>query len=209
MNVRVMANGVEVPPTPTRPHTGSFLLDLGWMHGSPRQPAGIKKEKVIGGDMQHQNGRLRLHGGELFDHPAINESGNPHKLSDALWDFSQFGAPAPSLRRLTNRATFFHEVKDDHQYALIINDGKKDTVIDLVDETLIQFDNRDPTPNINECDPDSLEPGAANEELPHLLMAVGLSVGGKQCILKVVPPFIPSPDTICQPCEMAECFMDF
>jgi hypothetical protein len=197
------AQGAEVQSGPVTSHTGSYMLDLNWAFNG-KLP--IDKERVTGNNRNDQNARVRLHGGHLFDHPAINEADEEHDLANALWSFEAFGAPAPSLHRVTNRISFVHLVEKGFTYALSI-DG---STVALDDMTIVTFENRDRATKYD-CDDDIMRqiPGAIDREFPTLLPAVGIDAAGAYPRLAVVAPFEPPPDKICEPCGIPGGRVDF
>jgi hypothetical protein len=202
IELRVTDRGTPVHGGPTLSHAGSYLVDLDWMMG---RPVAIDRERVLGANTTAQNGRVHLHGGNLFDHPG-GSLDEPHPLRDALWDFSAFGARTPSLHRLTNRASFVHTMMPGRTYELHVG-GQ---VIELGPDMQVIIENEDTLENESECEDLSRGlPGAIDQELRRLLPAVGIDPGASSSSLHTIPPFIPPAGKICQPCEFCESRQDF
>jgi hypothetical protein len=203
IHLRVHKDGREINGGPTRSHAGSYMLPLEWLFGGAKV---IDRDRVLGATTDRQNGRIHLHGGDLMDH-AGGTLDEEHELADALWDFKAFGAPAPSLHRITNRATFAHPVESGFDYTLEFSNGTREV---LRAGTQIIIENEDTTETKENCeDLSKMTPGSVNRELQRLLPAVGIDPGSAVARLHSVPRSTPPPGKICQPCDVVETHQGF
>jgi hypothetical protein len=166
----------------------------------------IDRDRVFGAATAGQNGRIHLHGGDLMDH-AGGKMDAKHALAEALWDFKAYGAPAPSLHRITNRAIFAHPVETGFDYALEFSNGTRE-VLSAGMEVIIE--NEDTIETTEDCeDLSKMTPGSVNRELQRLLPAVGIDPGLAVARLHSVPRVTPPPGKICQPCDVVETHQNF